>query len=71
MLSVGRPLVKKKANWPLLILASGATAVWQFYDITTATEAPRQTLAILQYVILGMAAVSCVGSIGMYLSGKP
>jgi hypothetical protein len=63
--------VKKETNWPLLILASGATAIWQFYDITTATEAPRQTLAILQYVILAMAVVSCVGSIGMYLSGKP
>jgi hypothetical protein len=63
--------VKKETNWPLLILASGATAIWQFYDITTATEAPRQTLAILQYVILAMAVVSCIGSIGMYLSGKP
>jgi hypothetical protein len=55
----------------VLFLASGVTAVWQFYDITTATEAPRQTLAILQYIILAMAVVSCVGSIGMYLSGKP
>ena len=63
--------VKKKTNWPLLILASGVTAVWQFWDITTATEAPRQALAILQYFILAMAVVSCVGSIGMYLSGKP
>jgi hypothetical protein len=63
--------VKKKTNWPLLILASGATAVWQTWDISTATEAPRQALAILQYVILGMATMSCVVSIGMYLSGKP
>jgi hypothetical protein len=63
--------VKKKTNWPLLIVASGVTAVWQFYDITTATEAPRQALAILEYVILGMATVSCVGSIAMYLAGKP
>jgi hypothetical protein len=54
-----------------LILASGVTAVWQFYDITTATEAPRQALAILEYIILAMATVSCIGSIGMYLSGKP
>ena len=63
--------MKKKTNWPLLIVASGVTAVWQFWDITTATEAPREGLAILQYVILAMAVVSCVGSIGMYLSGKP
>jgi hypothetical protein len=67
----GETVVKKKTNWPLLILASGATAIWQFYDITTATEAPRQALAILQYIILAMAAASCVGSIAMYLSGKP
>ena len=63
--------MKKKTSWPLLILASGATAVWQFWDITTATEAPRQALAILQYLLLAMATVSCIGSIGMYLSGKP
>ena len=63
--------MKKKTNWPLLIVASGATAIWQFWDITTATEAPRQALAILQYLLLAMATVSCVGSIGMYLSGKP
>jgi hypothetical protein len=63
--------LKKKTNWPLLILASGATAIWQAYDLSTATEAPRQALAILQYIILGMAAVSCLVSIGMFLSGKP
>jgi hypothetical protein len=63
--------VKKKTNWPVLILASGVTAVWQFYDITTATEAPRQALAILEYIVLALSVVSCVGSIGMYLSGKP
>jgi hypothetical protein len=63
--------VQKKTNWPLLILASGATAIWQTYDLSTATEAPRQALAILQYIILGMAAVSCLFSIAMYLSGKP
>ena len=62
--------MKKKTNWPLLILASGVTAVWQFYDITTATEAPRLALAVLQYVLLTMAVVSCIGLIGMYLAGK-
>jgi hypothetical protein len=67
----GGIVVKKKTNWPLLIVASGVTAIWQFWDITAATEAPRQALAILQYVVLAMAVVSCVGSIGMYLSGKP
>ncbi len=55
--------MKKKTNRPVLILASGVTSIWQFYDITTATKAPRQALAILQYIILPMAAASCVGSI--------
>ena len=63
--------MKKKTNWPVLILASGVTAIWQFYDITTATEAPRQALAILEYIVLALSVVSCVGSIAMYLSGKP
>jgi len=63
--------VTKKTNWPVLILASGVTAIWQFYDITTATEAPRQALAILEYIVLALSVASCVGSIGMYLSGKP
>jgi len=63
--------VKKKTNWPFFIIASGITVVWQIYEISTATEALRQALAILQYVVVGLAAISCIGSIGMYLSGKP
>ena len=62
--------MKKKTNWPLLILASGVTAVWQIYDLSTATEAPSQALAILNYVLLGMATFGCIGSIAMYLSQK-
>jgi hypothetical protein len=48
-----------------------APAVRQLYDTTTATEAPQRALAILEHVILAIATVSCVGSIAMYLSGKP
>ena len=62
--------MKKKTNWPLLMLASCVTAVWQIYDLTTATEAPSQALAILQYTLLALATFSCVGAIAMYLSEK-
>ena len=70
MASAGETIVKKKTNWPLLILASGVTAVWQIYDLSTATEAPSQALAILNYVLLGMATFGCIGGIAMYLSQK-
>ena len=67
----GRDWREEKTNWPVLIFASEVTAVRQLYDITTATEAPRQAFTILQYIVLAMAVVSCAGSIGMYLPGKP
>ena len=63
--------MQKKTNWPLLILVSGVTAVWQIYDLSTATEAPSQALAILNYTLLAMATFGCIASIGMYLAGKP
>ena len=60
----------KKTKLPLTILTSGVVAVWQIYDINTATEAPSYALAILQYLLLALASISCIGSIGLYLSGK-
>jgi len=63
--------VKKPTNWPVLILTSGATSAWLIYDINTATEAPRQALAILQYVLLAMSAGSCLDSIAMVLAKQP
>jgi hypothetical protein len=63
--------LKKQTNWPMLILTSAATSAWLIYDIDTATEAPRQALAILQYFLLAMSAASCLGSIAMYLAKQP
>lgn len=62
---------KKPTNWPMLMLVSGATSAWLIYDINTATEAPRQALAILQYILLAMSAGSCLGAVVMYLSKQP
>jgi len=36
--------VKKKTNWPPLIVASGVTAVWQFHDIAAAGKFPQYNL---------------------------
>ena len=60
----------KKTNWPLLMLTSGATSAWLFYDMTTATEAPQMSLAILQYVLLALSTVSFLGSVVMYQASK-
>ena len=49
-------------------LISTACACWLIYDMATATEAPRQAVAILQYVLLGMAVVGAIGSAVMYLN---
>jgi hypothetical protein len=53
------------------MLMSGATSAWLICDINTATETPRQALAILQYILLAMSVGSCLGSIVMYLAKKP
>lgn len=40
------------SRWPKVMLMSGGTSAWLLYDIVTATEAPRQAVAILQYGLL-------------------
>ena len=49
-------------------LISTACACWLIYDMATATEAPRQAVAILQYTLLGMALIGAIGCGVMYLS---
>jgi hypothetical protein len=40
------------SKWPKLMLMSAATSAWLIYDMTTATETPRQAVAVLQYGLL-------------------
>jgi hypothetical protein len=47
-------------------LICAACTCWLIYDITTATEAPSQAVAILQYALLAMALVGLIGSAVMY-----
>ncbi len=51
-------------------MLTGAVAVWQVYDMSTATEAPRQALMLMQYFLLALALISCAGSLVMLASQK-
>jgi hypothetical protein len=44
------------SKWVKFILMSGAVILWQIYDLSTAIEAPPQTLLVLQYGLLALAA---------------
>jgi hypothetical protein len=57
-------------NWRWLAAISGAAGAWQIYEIATATEAPRQALALMQYFSVGCALVGFVGSLIMLAKGK-
>jgi hypothetical protein len=52
------------------MLMSGLTSAWLLYDIATATETPRQAVAILQYALLACALIGLVGSIAMAAAEK-
>lgn len=58
------------SKWPKLMLMSAATEVWLIYEIATATEAPRATVAYLQYAFLAMAVIGFFGSLLNYVSEK-
>jgi hypothetical protein len=58
------------SKWPKLILMSAATSAWLIYDMTTATETPRQAVAVLQYGLLACALMGLIGSLVMLASQK-
>ena len=57
-------------KWPKVVLMSGATSAWLIYDMTTATEAPRQAVMVLQYGLLGCALFALIGALAMLASGR-
>lgn len=57
-------------NWGRWIVISAAVAAWSIYDMATATEAPSQTLALMQYVLLAGTLFGLVVSVVKYTSGK-
>jgi hypothetical protein len=58
------------SKWVKFILMSGAVILWQIYDLSTAIEAPPQTLLVLQYGLLALALFSFVGSIVMLVKER-
>jgi hypothetical protein len=57
-------------KWPKVMLMSGLTSAWLLYDMATATDVPRQAVAILQYGLLACAVIGLVGSIVMAAQEK-
>jgi hypothetical protein len=49
---------------------SASASAWLIYDMTTATETPRQAVAIMQYCLLVGALIGVVGSLVMAASEK-
>jgi hypothetical protein len=52
------------------MLMSGATSAWLVYDLSSATEAPSNAVAVLQYGLLGCSLFGLIGSLAMLASGK-
>jgi hypothetical protein len=57
-------------KWPKVMLMSGLTSAWLLYDIATATETPRQAVAMLQYGLLACALIGLIGSVVMAAQEK-
>ena len=58
------------SKWPKVMLMSGLSSDWLLYDMATATEVPRQAVAILQCGLLACAVIGLVGSIVMAAQEK-
>ena len=56
------------SKWGKWALINAAFAAWIVYDMTTATEVPRQAVMILQYVLLACALFGLAGSVAKCLS---
>jgi hypothetical protein len=57
-------------RWTKSALISAATAAWLIYDMSTATEVPRQAVAIMQYFLLALALIGLGGSLVMFMSSR-
>jgi hypothetical protein len=62
--------ISVKSRWRRVMLMRAATSAWLIYDMTTATEVPRQAVVVLQYGLLACALLGLVGSLVMYASQK-
>jgi hypothetical protein len=53
----------QNGKWGKLALLNAAVAAWIVYDITTAIEAPRQAVMIMEYVFLAGALLGLAGAL--------
>jgi hypothetical protein len=51
-------------------LLGAAASAWMIYDLSTATEAPGQMLALMKYFILGVALIVTAYSGAKWLTMK-
>jgi hypothetical protein len=58
-----QPTSSGNGRWGKLALVNAAVAAWLIYDITTASEAPRQAVAMLEYFLLACALIALAGSL--------
>jgi hypothetical protein len=57
--------ISVNGKWRKVMLMSAAMAAWLVYDMASATETPRQGVAILQYCLPACALIGLVGSLVM------
>ena len=57
-------------KWVKWALINAAVAAWLIYDMSTATETPRQALMLLQYFLLACALIGLAGSLVKLISQK-
>jgi hypothetical protein len=53
----------QSGKWGKLALLCAAVAAWNVYDISSATETPRQAVMILQYFLLACALIGLAGAL--------
>ena len=53
-------------SWGLQVALCAGVLAWQIYDLSTATEASPQVLMLLEYLVIGLAAVGLVGGLVMW-----
>jgi hypothetical protein len=58
-------------NWGLQAALCAAVVAWQAYDIASATEEPRQAVALMQYFVIGSGLVGLVSALVLMAKGKP
>ena len=57
-------------KWGKWALINAAVAAWLIYDMSTATEMPRQAVMLLQYALLACALIGLAGSLFKLMSLK-